>query len=222
MAFPLTHLIVAMNMLKTRSICGEAEFLLGSIAPDAVHYRKSFVGSSMAEIGQAKKISHLCPVSDEKWGSVTDNDGWAECAKVFLMNQKKSPFIMGYATHVLTDIYNNKTIWDDFRTNYPSEAKKGYNSAYYDDLKHIDALLNEDRNAVENICEKLIRSRAFGIEGFVDADEVEAIKQSMIAEYGKISQTGNSNKKYATKFVSYDEMLIFIKDAVLFSSAIVF
>ena len=89
MAFPLTHLIVAENITKTHDIKDESDFLLGSIAPDAVHYRKSFVGASMSEIGKAKKASHLCPVSDEKWGSITDNDGWLICVENFLGEHEK-------------------------------------------------------------------------------------------------------------------------------------
>ena len=222
MAFPLTHLIVANNMTKTHSIGSQADFFLGSVAPDAVHFRKSFIDASMSEIGQAKKTSHLCPESPEKWGSVTDNDGWLICVRNFLRGQELTSFRLGFATHVLTDIYNNKTMWSNFRTNYPLEAKKGYESAYYDDLKYIDALLKDDREVAEFICGKLAQAKAVGIDGLVSADEVEAIKQSLISEYGKISQTSNFDKKYATKFVSYDEMLIFIKEAALFTSAIVF
>ena len=222
MAFPLTHLFVAYNMINAHNIKEKADFFLGCIAPDAVHYRKSFVGADMAGIGQAKKTSHLCPISDEKWGSVTDNEGWLRCVRIFLQEDEISPFRLGYATHVITDIYNNKTLWSNFRTNHPLEAKKGYKSAYYDDLKHIDALLNENREVTEEICEKLAHAKAVGVDGLVNADEVSSIKQSMITEYGNASQTSNSDKKYSTIFVSYDEMLIFIKEATLFTSAIVF
>ena len=222
MAFPLTHLFVANSLINSFGIKEQADFLLGSVAPDAVHYRKSFVGASMAEIGRAKKTSHLCPVSNEKWGSVTDNEGWQLSVEIFLNNQEKTPFRLGYATHVLTDIHNNKTLWHNFRTNNPLEAKKGYNSAYYDDLKYIDALLKHDRGVTEDICEILALARGIGIDGLVSEDEVEALKDSLVFEYGKNSQTGNYDKFYMTKFVSYDEMLIFIKEATLFVSAIVF
>ena len=222
MAFPLTHLIVAKNIIKTHGIKDEEDFLLGSIAPDAVHYRKSFVGASMAEIGKAKKTSHLCPESDEKWGSVTDNDGWLLSVKTFLGEHEKSSFRLGYATHVLTDIYNNKTIWNDFRTKHPLEAIKGYKSAYYDDLNHIDALFKNNRIITEEICAKLTQAKTNSIGGLVSSDEVEAIKMSIVSEYGTNNQISNVHKKNVVNFVSYDEMLIFIKEAGLFISAIVF
>ena len=222
MAFPLTHLFVAHEMMNNFDVKDRADFLLGCLAPDAVHYRKSFVGVSMGVIGQAKKVSHLCPVSNEKWGYVTDNEGWQKSVQNFLLEQEQSPFRLGYATHVLTDIYNNKTIWSNFRVNHPQEAIKGYKSAYYDDLKHIDVLLKGDKEVTEEICEKLAVANSIGIDGLVSAWEVEAIKQTMIFEYGNVSQTSSIDKKYSTKFISYDEMLIFIKDAALFTSTIVF
>ena len=222
MAFPITHLIIAKKMLEDNHIQDAESFLLGSIAPDAVHFRESFVGASMATIGQAKKITHLCPVSDEKWGSVTDNDGWLSLVQTFLSQDAKTAFRLGYATHVLTDIYNNKTIWKDFWTNHPIEAKKGYKSAYYEDLKIIDALLNENRPVMLDICETLSSAKPDRIDGLVSPGEVEAIKQSIILQYGQSSQTSKYDKKYSFSFVSYDEMLIFVKAAALFCSAIVF
>ena len=220
MAYPFTHLIVAIKMMEHHEIQDTADFILGSIAPDAVHYRNGLVDASMTDIGKTKKISHLCPVSNEAWGACTDNEGWTNCVKIFL--EKKSAFRMGYATHVLTDIYNNKTIWNNFRNNYPDEAKKGYKSVYYDDLRHIDMLLKNNKDFTETICEKLIISNPVSIEGLVNANEVDAIKQNMLYEISGLSQNSNSNKKYETKIVSYDEMLIFIEEAALFSASIVF
>ena len=222
MAYPLTHLFVANGMAKSLKVIDRADFLLGSVAPDAVHYRKSFVGASMADIGSAKKTTHLCPISDEKWGSVTDNEGWERYVKIFLSRQEKTPFMLGYVTHVLTDIYNNKSLWHNFRTGYPLEAKKGYNSGYYDDLKHIDKLLMRNREVTDDICEKLTQAKAVGLNGLVSVDEVEAIKQQLIVDYGSNSQISNIDKFYHTKFVSYDEMLIFVKEAMHYASAIVF
>ena len=142
MAFPLTHLCVAWRILEINPLPEKdaAQFLLGSISPDAIHYRAEFQDAAKSNIGAAKKITHLCPVSCERWGQVTDNVGWVNCVKAFLAENPDS-FAAGYATHVLTDIHNNRTIWERFRTNHPAEAAKGYTSGYYEDLKNIDTRL---------------------------------------------------------------------------------
>ena len=225
MAYPVTHLYVAHLLLKKKEIENAEMFLLGSIAPDAVHFRKCFQGAGMAEIGAAKKITHLCPVSGEKWGQVTDNERWEKNVASFLAAGQNDSFRLGYATHVLTDIYNNKTLWHNYRTNHPNEAKKGYGGGYYDDLRQIDRLLKENTEYVEAIFGKLSASKSMGMDGLVDAHEVSAIKQSLLDEIysvGKVAATsGGLNKIQETTFVSYDEMLIFIKNAALFCGRVV-
>jgi len=101
MAFPLTHLLVAKKIIDKLqdNIVSKELFVLGSIAPDAVHYRKEFVGAAMSGIGAAKKITHLCPVSDEKWGQVTDNDGWVECIKTFLASVSGHAASLRFSMH---------------------------------------------------------------------------------------------------------------------------
>ena len=83
-------------------------------------------------------------------------------------------------------------------------------------------MLKDERVITESICAKLTLAKSSGIDGLVGTDEVEAIKQSIIAEYGNSIQASNFHKNYVANFVSYDEMLIFIKAAALFTSAIVF
>ncbi|MDR0271692.1 MAG: zinc dependent phospholipase C family protein, partial [Clostridiales bacterium] len=128
MPFPLTHLCVAWHIIEKSGSKNAAQFILGSIAPDAVHHREEFINGYNPSIGAEKKITHLCPISDERWGHVTDNEGWEERVKKFLREHANNAFAAGYAAHVLTDICNNKTLWYNFRTNFPQEAVKGYTS----------------------------------------------------------------------------------------------
>ncbi|MCL2356357.1 MAG: hypothetical protein FWC70_04235 [Defluviitaleaceae bacterium] len=227
MAFPLTHLCVAQKILQKsigtdsffswRNQLCNAQFLLGSIAPDAVHYRAEFTDKK--SIGATKKITHLCPVSDERWGHVTDNDGWIECAKKFLRTPGiPSPsFVAGYVTHCLTDLWNNKTIWDEFRTNHPEEAAKGYASEYYNELHNIDAQLWFEYPDVAEIMQTLAKSTPEGISGLVSADEVAAIRDNLLHEHFK-NAAYEKGREY--KFVTYEDTLKFIDDAAEFTFSI--
>ena len=220
MAFPLTHLIVAHRIAIETDMADPGDFLLGSIAPDAVHFRRSFEKASMAEIGQAKKTSHLCPVSDELWGRVTDNDGWLRSIFEFL--EVRTPFRLGYAVHALTDLYNNKTLWDGFRKNHPVEAAKGYKSGYYDDMRHIDALLKAETGVTGPICGILAKAAPQGISGLVSSDEVGAIKESILQDCQSAPSLSPAAKKRSANFVSYDDMQAFISDAWEFCAKLVF
>jgi hypothetical protein len=215
MAFPLTHLCVAQKILNSSNEKNEkniSQFLLGSIAPDAIHYREEFQGAVKKNIGAAKKITHLCPESDEKWGQVTDNDGWIERVKKFFTQsvQRNDFFAKGYAAHILADIYNNKTLWHNFRTNYPAEAAKGYNSDYYADLRNIDARLYRDFPDIPKIMSALENSVPDEIAGLVSANEVAAIKNNLLYEHCKNIPPDPPQNYF---FVSYDDTIEFIENA---------
>jgi len=215
MPFPLTHLCVAWNVLESHPLPNPAQFLLGAIAPDAIHFRAEFQGAAMSNIGAAKKITHLCPVSDEKWGRVTDNIGWVTCVKEFIKNHGGDPFIKGYAAHVITDIHNNRTMWNNFRTNHPAEAAKGYTSEYYTDLKKINVRLHHEFPAVSEIMELLERAVPVGIEGLVTAGEVLAIRESLLAEHRDVAGVvGVTEGDGGYSFVSYGDTVEFVGSAV--------
>jgi hypothetical protein len=212
MAFPLTHLCVAQKILEMREISSPEQFMLGSIAPDAVHYRAEFTGAAMSNIGPTKKITHLCPVSDERWGQVTDNDGWVECVREFLRAHPNNTFAQGYAVHVLTDIQNNLTLWNNFRTNHPEEAAKGYKSDYYEDLRKIDTLLYLEYPNVNEILDTLSRAKPEGIDDIIFPTEVQAIQQNLLHEH--FANAKKTSHKF--HFVTWEDTLDYIHTAAEF------
>jgi len=212
MAFPLTHLCVAWRIIERIQISNPAQFILGSIAPDAVHFRVEFAEATQANIGPAKKITHLCPISSEKWGYVTDNDGWVECVKDFLRNNENNPFTAGYAVHVLTDIANNMGPWKDFITNHPQEAAKGYTSAYYTDLKNIDLRLYHEIYKGSEIEKILQAATPQDMPGLVSEEEVRAIQENLLhVQYANVPKP----KEVSTDgcvYVTYEQTLKYIEE----------
>jgi len=211
MAFPITHLLVAEALLARQPRPPEdaAQFMLGALAPDAIHYRAEFVNAGMKNIGHAKKITHLCPVSDERWGAVTDNDGWVKC----VYDWKKcntGPLADGYAAHVLTDLYNNMTLWEQFRTSHPEEAAKGYSSAYYQDLQEIDLRLYLSQVKDSQVEQLLAMAKPHDMPGLVSAEEIGAIRDNILYENYK-GRTLDASHKYS--FMTYDITQDFINDA---------
>jgi hypothetical protein len=186
MPFPVTHLRVADDVSRFLLLDDEraAAVLLGSLAPDGVHYRAGLAGAAMNEIGAIKKMSHLCPVSDERWGQVTDNEGWlAEVKRLMptLYRDKNDDLAMGYVIHVLTDLYCNLTIWKDYRANYPEEAAKGYASTYYREIPLLDLELYQQKE-MGRILQLLPLAAARDFPGRVSAAEIDAIRGSIFAE----------------------------------------
>jgi len=206
MAFPLTHLLVSDELLTRKPRCETeaAQFLLGSLAPDAVHYRENII------LGPTKKISHLCPVSDEPWGKVTANDEWAEIVIAFARSNPDS-LAQGYATHCLTDIFTNKTLWMKFRTQHPQEWEKGYKSGYYQDLRNIDARLFLEIKP--DIFSLLAKAKATDIPGLVSADEIQAIQHNILYVQYKVPPAAPCREYF---YVTYDETMDLIQKAADF------
>ncbi|MCL2377779.1 MAG: hypothetical protein FWC77_01480 [Defluviitaleaceae bacterium] len=212
MAFPSTHLLVADALLtrQPRPDRDAAQFILGALAPDGVHYRTGFTDAGMGDIGHAKKITHLCPVSEERWGAVTDNRGWVSSVKTWLQNNS-GPLADGYAAHVLTDLYNNMTLWERIRTQHPAVAAKGYASDYYRDLHEIDLRLYLEHVKNSRIEPLLAKAKPQDMPRLVSAEEIGAIRDNILHENYK-SRTPDTNHKYG--YVTYDETLDFIAEAV--------
>ncbi|MCL2364253.1 MAG: hypothetical protein FWC71_06275 [Defluviitaleaceae bacterium] len=186
MAFPMVHLHVAYGVARALNLddADTSAVLLGALAPDGVHYRPRFNNATQSGIGMAKKLSHLCPPGNEPWGRVTDNDGWvAEALRLHRSWQCYTDIdymALGYVVHVLTDIYNNKTIWHDYRTAFPLEAVKGYGSAYYVELAALDIHLFHDAET-ETIMRLLPMAEARDFSGRVAAGEIEDVRAGLFS-----------------------------------------
>ena len=214
MPFPLTHLCVAYRMLEQLPSPAPEQFLLGSIAPDAVHFRAEFTNATQDFIGQAKKVTHLCPISDEKWGRVTDVDGWLEYVRIFLHANRKDPLAVGYAVHVLTDIYNHISIWTNFITNYPDEAAKGYTSDYYRDLRNINLRIYREIFTDSKIQKHLQNSTPQDMPELVTAAEILADRNSLL--YTSYTDAPESVDTSNCFYITYEQTLDFINDAADF------
>jgi len=226
MAFPLTHLCVAEKLIfnlpklseMKKTVANEeklAQFVLGTIAPDAIHYRKEYLGANMldtkSQIGFAKKNTHLCPNSEERWGFITDNAGWEKIVKNFVQKHHNNYFALGYAVHALTDIYNNMSIWNEFGTNHPEEALKGYTSDYYKEMKNIDLTIYHNYFKDSYVRDLLLKSIPCEQFSLVTAEEVTAIKNNLLHEAYKDAP---EPKEMKYVFVSYDRVIKYIDETV--------
>jgi hypothetical protein len=221
MPFPVAHLRVADLAVRALKLNDEqtAALLLGSLAPDGVHYRAGLVGASQLDIGAAKKHSHLCPQSDERWGQVTDNEGWVAEVKRFYQGQRHCMLSVGYAVHVLTDIYNNMTLWKDFCVNHPSEAAKGYKSDYYHEMGAADLQLYQEAET-KRLLSLLAQTTSQSIPNRVTAEEIAAIRDGILMECDTV-YTSYVNRPPADTsancFVTFKQIKNFVEAAAVFA-----
>lgn len=176
MPFAMTHLYIAYNILNsTTQIKKPGDFMLGAIAPDSIHFRDNY-NSDM------KKKSHLC-IGDEKWGRLTDNQGWQRNVLAFLdknRNSEKADFIYGYCSHILADIQNNIKIWGPFLLENREVLDKGGGSIYHQESYAIDYELYLSIPNRKAIWEMLEAANGYDIPDVVVGDEINEMKNDVL------------------------------------------
>jgi len=196
MPFMMTHFHIAYNILKTTpQIKKPGEFLLGSIAPDSVHFRKPY-DSDM------KKLSHLC-IGEEKWGYLSNNEVWLDNVLDFLKRNKdgdNQDFFYGYCSHIIADIQNNIKIWTPFKLTEKEAMKNGMGATrYHQEARDVDYtlyLMKPERETIWNLIES---AQGYDIPGVVYKSEIEAMKHSvMFEQYQNREAKDISINRYAT------------------------
>ena len=106
MSYQMTHLEIAYRLLdKYKWIKVRPDFLLGAIAPDAVHFHEEYHV-------EWKEQSHLWDCGP-RWGITLDSDKWKRNVLDFWDTHKTDPnrdYIAGYCLHILTDCVLQKDV----------------------------------------------------------------------------------------------------------------
>jgi hypothetical protein len=177
MPYVMTHLIIADNVSKifARNVRNMPQFILGNIAPDAVHNRANY-------ISDYKKDSHLC-VGDQEWGKITNNDDWKNNVINFLRihkNAENRDFILGYCCHLLSDICQNVTLFMPFKQKYGDEVDKEIGDLMLMETKMIDIELALSYERKEYFGLNIENSIGIDMEGLIYASEIEKQKDYIL------------------------------------------
>ena len=163
MPFLMTHLYAAKKLydLKCIDINSLPQFYLGVAAPDAVHNRVDYTS-------EYKKESHLC-VGDGAWGMLTNDDEWSDNVLNFLNTHENTDFLMGYCIHILTDIYNNMTVWGSFRQKYQGQ----YGGLYHQESTAVDIELGLNPQNENDFWFHIKKSEEFEFYNLISCQELK-------------------------------------------------
>ena len=213
MSYQMTHLEIAYRLLdKYKWIKVRPDFLLGAIAPDAVHFHEEYHV-------ELKEQSHLWDCGP-RWGVTLDSDKWKRNVLDFWNMHKTDPnrdYIAGYCVHILTDWLNDIKIWFPFRNeNMQDEDVDAIYHIYGKEAYRGDQWLFHESNNSEKIMSLLAESRAYSIVNCVLQKDVETQKKHILSEQYK--NKGNydiSGHRYCTEAVTIsfiDECVEELKD----------
>ena len=199
MSYQMTHLEVAYKLLdKYQWINAQPDFLLGAIAPDAVHFHEEYTY-------KLKEQSHLWNCGP-RWGITLDLDQWKRNVLDFWDKHKtdyNKDYIAGYCVHILTDWLNDIKIWSPFRNqNMKGENVDEIYSIYGQEAYRGDQWLFHHSNCSEKIMCMLTESKAYSIDGCIPQEDVERQKKHILSEQYKVKDNYDiSGHRYCTEQV---------------------
>ena len=196
MAQPMMHLLIADEIYteKSSSIHSYGDFLLGSIAPDAVHVKENYTR-------EIKDISHY------KFDSKSHISYFDTFFDEYYTSENKD-FVVGYLVHLLSDMIWYHSVRVPFKEEFQKAPLQNMsmNEAYYADCEQIEQLMYFEKNA-SRIIETINRGQAYSVEGLIDAEDVKAWKEKLIFDYNN-----RKNISSQTKYISEQHIRDYIEN----------
>lgn len=208
MAGQITHMEVAYRLIGRLGIDeGKAEYILGSVAPDSVHFDEDYL---------SKKIhSHLFE-NCGPWGDTQNYDNWIINIKAFWNkyvvkenDDIRKAFYIGIVVHCLTDYWNDLLIWRALQKEMiPPMTYDGFKEEYYPESNRIDRWLYQNIKNGDDILRLLEDSKEADFEDYVKASCMTKMKRHLIdVQYNLPDPIDVSGHKYyqsdmILKFVS--------------------
>ena len=206
MPYPMTHMLIAWRLTeKLPWLECPQDFVLGSIAPDAVHFREGY------EVHN-KEASHLWHYGPA-WGITTESEAWKENVLAFWnrsKTEKNRDFMAGYCTHLLTDWMNDRIIWKPFwnsRGKRTEQAEREYRFEAHE----MDQWLWQVSPETAEIWRLLEQARAWPVEKCITEEELERQRRSVLTR--QFIQKGRIDVS-SHKFVTKDIMESFLAECV--------
>ena len=209
MSGQMTHMVIAHKLTGQLGIDdGIEEFILGSVAPDSVHFSDNYL---------PRKIhSHLFE-NCGPWGDTQDYDNWIVNIKAFYnkyvvneTDEARKCFLLGIVVHCLTDHCNDLLIWRALQKKMiPPMSMDEFKEAYYPESFRVDRWLYQNTQNAKEIMSLLDKSKAIDFEDYVRAEEISKMKDHLInVQYNLPDPIDIS----AHKYYPADMMLWFIEE----------
>lgn len=170
MPWPMVHFAIADQIAKGDP---SPRFLLGSLAPDAIHVRGDVTR-------EEKGSTHF--VRD---GKLPDNERLRERG-FFYLHQNADPewqsYILGYVAHIYADVRWTNTVYEDFTRQVEGDPRT-IRERYNEECGQLEWTLLRTGTVhwQEKGLRRLRQATALAIEPLLTADEVEAYRDTKIA-----------------------------------------
>ena len=206
MPLPMVHFGVAVDLATRFSRLLTTAFLVGSIAPDAIHARP---GATRID----KNRTHLLRAPHEE----TIDTEYVHAVGEFVRGHKSTTvkdveFVAGYAAHLLTDRLWYHTVYRSFRERSPNELSPAERTKlYYQETDQVDLDLYR-RQVWRPVVWSLLEARqSWHVDGLLTAAEIEAYTAQKLAWYPSNVQA----QKLQPQFIALEQVIAFMTQAGL-------
>ncbi|WP_282937346.1 hypothetical protein [Paenibacillus sp. RC67] len=187
----MIHFQVAVNYFGREDI--PAPFILGSIAPDAIHMRKN-------ASREDKKRTHLNIESEP------NQMIFAQRLYTHYINKKATDedmkwFVRGYFAHLLTDYLWLQNVYFRFKEKAQNDLlePEQMRKAYYKDTDQIDFSYYKHKQWKNEVWSKLIQSPSYALDPYVTSDEVHYWRYRTVHWFDLLAQEPGVEPQYITE-----------------------
>jgi hypothetical protein len=196
----MVHLAISVRMHQLHNHGLMPAFVLGSIAPDAIHMRPNISGDD-------KRRTHLLvdPPDSDDHRRVRELlvRYWAEGSEV-------TQFVEGYAAHLLADRIWVKTLMRAFGAHFPqSMPDEELQALYYQETDWIDLDLYRRMLWREEVWAQLAAAEPMDFQPFLTAEEIGQWRDRTLGWY----DTCKHESMRTPVFLSSSEVEVFASEA---------
>jgi hypothetical protein len=191
MPLPMVHLAVAVQLAEIAGQPPSPSFLLGSIAPDAIHMRPNIRLGNQGD----KEVTHLNHPVD-----TADHQRVRDMLIEYLDDTSSlKQFAAGYAAHILVDRLWIKTIMGSFRASIPTEMDDAARrTLYYQETDQIDCNLYQHMPWREAVWRDLRQAAAPDFQPWLSAAEIEGWQVRTLNWYDDPTHEPHITPQYLT------------------------
>jgi hypothetical protein len=167
------HLAVAMRICRLEGCAPSPDFLLGTIAPDAIHMR---AGSEPGD----KQRTHLTDIPDPQHNRLRELLASARSKGLSTMS-----FTKGYVAHILSDQLWGEIIGTLFRNKVSPDIVPQERAALYDrETDQIDLELYRQASWRAEVWSKLAQAKPVDFDAWLSAEEIARWRDRALTWFG--------------------------------------
>ena len=216
MPWPMSHLYIAQNTFNFIPIEGKdiSQYYLGTIAPDAIHFRQNYIRVQKAA---THLYNDILEYNDENFSKK-----WKTNIEIFY-NKYKSliniSFLLGYCIHLIADVYYYDYIYKPFELKLIENKEIEYKEIYSKENLDIDLEIFQKSDYGKSLFPIIKEMKTFNFSDLILKTDMDRIKNNIVnIQYSNkplINTINNKHIKINEIMIHNNNIINYIKEEFL-------